>query len=292
MAEEETGTDVYQTILETLIAYGIVDPDDTSGSNLATWISDQLADNVSEEQLWRDIKQRDEYKARFPAMEFFDSQFQGMTELKYIERENEYRQSIERLGLNYAGFKSTSFIGSLMSNEVSVDELTQRVNYAEQYINNNAPQSVVRALRDEFGLSNMEMVEYLLDPENDDLALSMEMENRKARAQVRGAAEDSGMNLSNRLVQELANAGVGYRNAIMGLQEVAISRETLSRLAAMEGDTFTDDELAGTSSQFQTVGSVEAKKKRSGLASRERARFSGASGIGRGSLARGGLGSQ
>ena len=286
--------DVYEQIRSALIAYGILDADSAPGNNdLADWIFQQLEDNVSEDQVWRDIKQTDAYKERFPGMEYFDKQMSGLTELQYIAREQQYKDQVGRLGLNYEGFRSRDYIASLMTNDVSVDELTARVNYAEEYISAYAPQSVVDALRNEYGLTNMEMVEYMLDPESSDLSLDLEFKTRSGRAQVLGAAADSGMDLSSRLSDELASAGVGYRNAIMGLQEVAAVREDLNRLAAMDGQaTFTDDELAGTSTQFQTVGSVEAKKKRGALSSKERARFSGSSGVGRGSLSRGGLGSQ
>lgn len=294
MAEERTMQDVYETIRSTLISYGIIDADSAPGNNdLADWIFQQLEENVSEDQVWRDIKQTDAYKQRFPGMAYFDKQMSGVSEAEYISREQKYKEQISRLGLNYKGFQSRDYLASLMTNDVSVDELTARVKYAEEYIGAFAPQSVVDALRKDYGLTDIEMVEYMLDPESSDLSLDLEFKTRSGRAQVLGAAADSGMDLSSRLADELASAGVGYRNAIMGLQEVAAVREDLNRLAAMDGQaTFTDDELAGTSTQFQAVGSVEAKKKRGALASKERARFSGSSGVGRGSLSRGGLGSQ
>jgi hypothetical protein len=285
---------VYETIRDTLILWGIIDENTQPGeSNLADWIFQQLEDGTSQDQVWRDIKQTDAYRQRFPGMEYFDKQMEGFTEGDYINRENQYKEQIRRLGLNYPGFTSRDYLASLMVNEISVDELKDRVNYAEEYIGTYAPQSVKDALRSEYGLTDMEMVEYMLNPEANDLVLDLEFKSKAGRANVLGAARDTSMNLSDRLVSELAEAGTSYRSAIMGLQEVAAVREDLNRLAAMDGqDKFTDDELAGTSTQLWTSGSVKAKQKKKALASKERARFSGSSGAGRTSLGSSGLGSR
>ena len=288
---ETTSQDIYSTIMATLASYGIVIDDDPNASNLGSWLWQQLIDGASQDQILREIKETDEYKARFPAMAHFDETMQGMTEGGYIAREKQYRDALGALGLQYQGFGTTDYLASLMQNEVSVDELTDRVKYAQDYISQQAPRSVVDALRSEYGMTDIEMVEYMLDPDNDDLKISLEYQANRSRAEVLGAAADSGLGLSRGMVNELARSGVGYRQGVMGMQEAAQNADALRQLSALDGDSFTDDEIAATSSQFQTVGSVKAKEKKKKLASKERARFSKSSGLSGRSLTQGGLGS-
>jgi hypothetical protein len=250
----------------------------------------QWENNVSQDEIVREMRTQPAYIKRFPAMSYLSGIGQAINEVDYIRAESEYRSAISTLGTQYKDFYSTDYIGKMMMNDVSPVEATKRVAAAQEYIYSTAPRSVVEALRNQYGLTDGDMVAYMLDPENLGQKVLSDFETRRARADVLGAANEAGLALSNRTADEIAARNYTYGNSAEKFDKVRRESATLSQLAAISNGSLTDSEVLAA--EFSLEGGTKAKKKIKGLASQERARFSGSSGIGGGSLAGGGLGSR
>ena len=283
MAEEQT--DAFKELQRVLVEYLGDD-----GRELADWMVRQWESGVTDQEIIREMRNQDSYKKRFPGMQHFVDIGQAIDESSYIAAERTYRQAISTLGPGYKDFYSTDYIGKMMMNDVSPSEATQRVAAAQEYIFSNAPKSVVDALKNQYGMTNGDLVAYMLDPENLGSKVLSDFELRKSRANILGSAIDQGMSITDATADAVAARGYDYGTSSTKMQNAKTNSATLSQLAAMSNGSITDDEVLAA--EFSLEGGDKAKKKIKGLASQERARFSKSSGLSRGSLSSGGLGSK
>lgn len=278
--------DAFQMFIDALTQYMGDD-----GLALAEWALAQRTAAVPDSTILREIRQQEAYKKRFPAMEYFSSIGQAPSESAYIAAEAEYRKAMSVLGPGYEKYVTTDYIGNMMKNDLDTGEVVKRVAAAQDYIYSSAPREVVEALRSEYGMTDNEMVAYMLDPENIGRQVLVDYEIRSARAQVRGAANAVGIeSLTAEDADEIAARGYNYTNATPQLARAKEDSRTLAEMASMSGDSFTERE--SLSAEFNLGGGEAAKRKKKRLASQERARFSGSSGVSRTSLSSGGLGSR
>lgn len=99
-------------------------------------------------QIMLDIRSRPEYKARFPAMAALAAKGHAMTEKEYVDYERSAAQIFSYAGL--AQFATPSYLQSILENEVSLDELGDRIrNGYEKVI--EAPPEVRNQFAEWFG---------------------------------------------------------------------------------------------------------------------------------------------
>ena len=288
MAEENglnDQTDAFLALKDALVSYLGAD-----GATLADWMVSQWQAGVPQDQIAREIRQQPAYKARFPAMEYFSSQRMGVSEAEYIASEREYRDAISGLGPAYSQYFSTEFLGDLMMGGVNTTEAAQRVARAQEYIYSTAPRSVVDALKSQYGMTDGDLVAYMLDPNNIGAQIIADFETKRARADILGAANDSVLSMSNATADAIAARDYTYGTSVGKIQSATAKAVTLSKLAAMSNGTYTEDEALAA--EFNLEGANAAKTRERKLASQERARFSRTSAIGNNSLASRGLGTQ
>lgn len=286
MADEVDGqTDAFIALKDALVSY-LGD----SGVALADWMVSQWQAGVPQSQIAREIREQPAYKERFPAMEYFSGLREGVSEAEYIQSEREYRDAISSLGPAYSQYFSTEFIGDLMMGGVNTTEATQRVARAQEYIYSTAPRSVVDALKNQYGMTDGDLVAYILDPNNIGAQVIADFDARRARADILGAAADSGLSLTADAADAIAARDYTYGTAIGKLQTADAKAMTLSKLAALSNGTYTQDEALAA--EFNLDGANAARTRERKLASQERARFSRSSAIGNNSLATRGLGTQ
>lgn len=287
MAEEtlDGQTDAFIALKDALVSYLGDD-----GAALADWMVSQWQAGVPQAQIAREIREQPAYKARFPAMEYFSSQRMGVSEADYIASEREYRDAVSGLGPAYSQYFSTEFIGDLMMGGVNTTEAAQRVARAQEYIYSTAPRSVVDALKKQYGMTDGDLVAYILDPNNIGAQVIADFDAKRARADILGAATDAGLSLGNAAADAIAARDYTYGTAIGKMQAADAKAVTLSKLAAMSNGTYTEDEALAA--EFNLEGANAAKTRERKLASQERARFSRTSAIGNNSLATRGLGTQ
>jgi hypothetical protein len=175
-----------------------------------------------------------------------------------------------------AGFyDSNADFAAWIGNDVSPAEVRARAQMASDAVNKANPE-FKQALRDYYGLSDSEMAAYILDQKR-----SMPiLERQYQAAQIGGAALEQGLNVSAGRADALAGYGVTQDQARSGYSAIQQALPTLDKLANIDKTSYDQ----GTAEDAFLLGKGDAVTKTKRLASNERARFSGQSGVGQGSL--------
>lgn len=210
--------------------------------------------------------------------------------MEYVAMERGYEATLQDLPGNWATREN---ITKWISSGLSVAMVDERISVAQDYINYDVNPEVRRELRDIYGLTDQEMVAYVLSDQANKDRLANEWDKRVRQANVGAAARSFGIGIDDNLRDSIASSSDStytYGQTAAAFSNIADQAESYRRLGAISGyRTSTDDLVAD---EFNLAGGAEARKMKRRLASQERGRFSGSSSIGRGSLARGGLGSQ
>ena len=246
------------------------------------------------DQLWIMVSNDDAYKAeynkRFAANE--DRAKNGLSRLlpaTYIELEKGYRSAMMSRGMPEGLFDENDDFTNLIANDVSVVEVEDRLDTALDYINFEGNSAVKSELREIYGLTDSEMAAYVLDPDRTLDYLERESKSSMRKAAVGGSATNAGTDLSDSLRDEIANMYGGsswektFADTSSNFTTVAQETPLYNRLALLSDTEASSDDLV--KGQFNLTGAAEAKTKKKKLASQERARFSGSSGISKTSLA-------
>ena len=239
--------------------------------------------------LSRDSNYQAAYFARFPAVqrvrELNKTRLQqGLTLVaeqspaSYVALEEGYRQAL--VGLPTGLWGNANDVADWIVKDVSPVEVASRVTTAKNYINYSANSSIKVQLRQIYGMSDQEMAAYVLDEDRALGFIESEYQSRMRKATVGAAAVDSGLSISDATRDQVAGNdtyGSSYGNVSAGFNAVADIADTYSQLGRMSGVETSTDELI--SDQFGVGAASEAAKKKRTLASQERARFTGSSGI-------------
>lgn len=282
-------SDAYDLIKSTLRQWGLED------SGFAELIWRLVKEDRSSDYALNEIRGSEAYRQRFPALAEINRKYNlGWDEGKYITQEGAYIEALADLGQAGDRYKDRSQYAQWMLNDVSPAELTRRIDSATSYIYLDAPASVKNALRTQYGLTDDEMVSYMLDPQAMGKELELKFAQNVRKATVMGAASDAGISgLSEGTINDLTQSRYGqdYGTAAAQFSNIAAEGESWNKLADISGEQRLGvDELAAD--EFGTAQGGQAAKRKKRLASQERARFSGSSAIGAGSLRVSGLGSQ
>jgi hypothetical protein len=180
---------------------------------------------------------------------------------------------------------------NLIANDVSAEELEDRVMTAQNRVLNANPE-VLQAIKDFYGdsITNGDILAYTLNPTKglDDI------KRKVTAAEIGGAAVQAGLNLGKTAedralyaarAAELGAAGITKQQAQQGFQTVAEVAPRGGQLAAMYGESPYTQQTA-EAEVFGLAGSTEAAKQRKKLVGLERAAFSGQAGSAQGALGR------
>lgn len=218
----------------------------------------------------------------------------GLSQLlpaQYIALEQGYKQLFLRYGVPADMFDSPDDLAALIGNDVSPVEVNDRLSLASRYLNYAGNAEVKQQLKDIYGMSDGELLAYVLDPKKTQTYLESETRRNFARANVGGAAATQGVKLTNDFRDEIAgiltsNASDASFDAINSrFGEVAAQAPAYARLGSLSFVDATSDDLVRE--QFGTAGAADATNKKKALAAQERARFGGQSGLGSTSLSAG-----
>jgi hypothetical protein len=242
----------------------------------------------------RDKAYQDAYFARFPAVSEIRAinaqrQAQGLppraepTAAAYVALEASYRQAL--YGLPDGMWGTTDDVAQWIINGVSPQEVEDRVVMAQNYITTDTNQYVRAELRDIYGLTDQEMVAYVLDPDRATATLEAEYERRKKQANVGGGAAAQGVSLDDLLREEIGDTQYGstFDMSSQVFSGVAAESGAYERLGKLSRQETSQSDLIREA--FGISGSADARNKKKKLASQERARFGGQSALSRTSLA-------
>ena len=244
--------------------------------------------------LSRDANYQQAYHNRFPAVKEIRAlnaqrAAQGLppraepSPAAYIALEAGYRQAL--VGLPDGVWGRSEDIADWIVGEVSVQEVADRVSTAKNYIYYDANDLVKEELRGIYGMTNEEMVSYVLDPDRALPQLEAEYERRKSQANVGAGARSQGVGLSELLRDEISQTQFGstFDMSSQTFKSVANESVAYERLGKLAREETTQADLIREA--FGISGSAEASIKKKRLASQERAKFSGQSALSKTSLA-------
>lgn len=220
----------------------------------------------------------------------------GLSELlpaSYVAMEQGYKQLYQRYGVPATLFDDPSDFADLIGKDVAVTEVNDRLSMASQYVNYSGNAAVRQQLRDLYDMTDGEMMAYVLDPKRTEDYLQSESRRNFNRANVGGAAATAGVTLAADFRDEIAGLYTSIDSSYTSTygdasgKFAAVARDTpgYQRLGALSGVAASADELIRE--QFDMAGGGAVANKKLGLASAERARFSGQSAVGSTSLSAG-----
>lgn len=241
------------------------------------------------------------YFARFPAVQKIrEINKQRIAEGKapiaepnpgtYVQLEQGYRAALH--GLPEGAFGSAEQMADWIVKEKSPQEIADQVAVAKNYINYQANDYVKTALRNVYGMTDTEMVAYVLGGEKTVEFLQTQWQRRMAQSNVLGASAASGIGVDGLMADQIGQTAFGssFDAAMGGFRNVAEQVPDWQRLGRIYNSDNTTGELI--TENFGLGGGAEVTTKKNKLASAERAAFGGSSAIARGSLSQRSLGQQ
>ena len=236
------------------------------------------------------LRETGQYKERFKGL--LGLQQRGITDVRseaeYLQLETSYRQVFRENGLSdFLGTPGTQGeydgIADIVSKySLSVNEVADRVSDAQR-VAQNTSQEVKDAFQEYFGIDSNQIVEFSLDP-----VRTADKMNRQANAAIAGgyAAKQAlkiGANAADQLAELAGTGDLQVSQIATGITGAKAVADATKRLASIDNIDLSNDEIVGAEFGTNAAGANKVKT----LQSQERARFSGSSGFGKGSLKRG-----
>jgi len=261
--------DVYSTIVDRLNRYNL--------GGLAPLIKKLAIEGATEATIMLRLQDEPIYQERFKANQSRISKgLKALTPAEYLTLEDDYRQVLRAYGLKQ--FDNDAYVSQFLANDISVSELSNRVVTAVQRVQNADP-AVSSMLKNYYGITNNDLVAYVLDPNQQ----FQKIERQVAASEIGVAAGRQGFNIGVPVAEQLAAQGITQAEAQRGYATIADILPTAEKLSDIYGTTLESYGLAeGEQEVFNQLASAQRKRQR--LVSREVAEFSGQAGVGRGSL--------
>jgi len=233
--------------------------------SLGDLITYYITKGYSEDAISVLIRDSPEYKARFPAMAALTARGRGISEAAYISYESNAATLERQYGLPTGML--TGAVTSLLTNEVSANELNNRVQLgaAAAY---TAPEQTRTKFKEYFGVgSQAALIAHYIDP----AVAQPYLEKQYAQAIIGGAGLQQGVDVGLDIAAGLADAGVSDAQARQGFGQVA----SATSLQSGKGETASQGDLVGAA--FGT--SAEATEKVARVAGSRKAGFNAGGGF-------------
>ena len=229
-----------------------------------------------------ELQTTDEWKQRFSANE--SRLKQGLPVLSpadYLATEASYKDIMIKAGLPASVINDTSYLGQLISKDVSPVEVQQRVDAARTALNAEDP-FVKQQLQAQFGLTTGDLTMHLLDPS----VASNIIQQKVTAAQIGAEAEKQGTDISTQNAQALAAQGVTQAQAQQGFMAIGQELPGVQALGQRYAANAPTLGIGGAlqASTFGTAGGAQSEAELARLKTQEVSAFSGSSGAGKGSL--------
>jgi hypothetical protein len=247
---DATTQNAYTFLLETFRQYGL--------ESLAGKIMGFLREGYDQATIPFLLRDTEEYKARFPAMEELSRKGVGFDEASYVNFERNALQQEQRYGLPKGMLSDPGRVRQMLVNDIDADDLNARVamNAAAAQ---DAPQDLKDALRDYYGLDEGSLTAYYLDPDN---SLSL-LQRQSAAARVGQYAREQNLAVDRAKAEALA--AQGYSEGQL--------REGMATAAALSGLGLSQDTLMEAG-----MGDVAAQRAVREVQTARQAQFQGGGG--------------
>lgn len=260
----------FDTMMLLLEQYGL--------GSLAGVLQGLILDGITDQaSLMLALQQTQEWKDRFAGNEMLaQNGVPVLSVAEYLAVERSYAQILKNHGLPAGFYDDPADFAKWIGNSVSANELNQRATMYSDLAKREDP-AIIEQLKS-MGLSEGDILAHLMDPSR-----AMPLLQKKYQTTLIGAAaRRQGVVGDNEYLGHLSDIGVTEQQAIQGYGVIGENLSTLDTLGDIHGEDY--DQRDFESEVFEQDG--QSAKKRKKLASRERAAFSGESGIGQGSLTR------
>lgn len=242
--------------------------------SLAPKIISFVQAGMSAETISIELTQTPEYKQRFSANDArIKAGLPALSAAEYLATERAYRQVMQAAGLPVGFYDTSSDFTAWLANDVSPTEVKARVDAASEAIN-SAPAETLDYLKRWYGVGDL--VAFALDSKR---ALPL-IEQRISAAEAAATAGTQGVSLGQDLAEQIGRQGFSLAQLRSGFSTVGTDASALGKLADIYGGAVTQDDLV---KDVLLQDSASGRKVR-GLASQERAAFSGTAGVGKASL--------
>lgn len=241
------------------------------------FIQSQIDEDVPSDAVMLNMRSQKFYQQRFAANETLRKK--GLAEMdpgEYLAAERAYSQTLKSAGLS--GISTRSNFAKLIGGEVSNLELADRITNVYDRIN-NADTELSKQLGGLFnlGLSKSDLAEALLTGDEGAASLKRKVSLAEIRSEFAPRGIQSALG-----EQELLNLGVTREQARTGAEYAKQGTQQLGRLSEIYKMDSTDLQKELEMEAFKGTESQRRKQ----LLAREKAAFSGSSGVGQPSLGR------
>jgi len=189
-----------------------------------------------------------------------------LNEGQIIQLEDTYRQIFTAAGIPKK-FWQQDDLNNLIGQDVSPQEVADRVKLAEDAINNTDP-AYTRAFREYYGIGKKSLVGYMLNRKKGVQLLSEQVKAAEIGAEAGSTGMDS---VGKKFAEKLVDKDISRQEARQAFANVADTEQDWKKLAAVSGEKISEKGLIKDELGLDKDGKVGRKKKR--LASQERARF-------------------
>ena len=270
-ADQAEKRDAFATIQDTMRAYGFTDAE---MSELSGFIEKQIIDpNIGPNMAILNMRNLGVYKARFSGNEaLVKAGKNALSEYDYLQQENAYDEYFKAYGVGNLSTRAQK--ATLIGNSVSALEVDKRLNLAVKRVQGSDPE-ILKQLKTYYPtITDKDLVSYFLNPE----ATRIDLERKVTASEISSAAVGQGFAGGTSLnALGLADYGVDRAAALEGYANIAAVLPEATKLGNIYGETgIKYDQMAGEEEFLKS--SDAAKRKRTTLASRERASFEGSAG--------------
>lgn len=249
--------------------------------SLASWIVQQQVDGKDDLTIVTELRQRPEYKQRFPAMDALQRAVNSggaghaVTEADYLSMEDAYKQAFQNSGLPSTMYNTPDDFRRLIEAQVSPAEVQRRVAAAKVAVDNTDP-NTRGSMLDMYGITSTDLMAYALDPEKN----ADHLQRIATSSILAGYGKSSGLSdLSRRqwegYAQDLINQEADDSDIRSIISSAYVTVENQRRLAGIEGEQFTTNDALDVTIRKDAVKGLASEQR----AKREKARFSGSQGV-------------
>lgn len=202
-----------------------------------------------------EVRQTDEYKARFPGMQMRqDMGLSAISEVDYLALERDYRGIFRAAGLPDHFSDGPEDFGAFIAGDVSPAEVQSRVALAEQ-ARDVANQDIVYQLKDFYGLTDGDLTAYYLNPE---LASNIFEERRRmgAATLATAAARTLGTGLSKATAEAAERQSIAAADLSAALAQRAGLTADLIGSEGLAADVLVEGDLLGQAQERARVRRV------------------------------------
>lgn len=250
-------------------------------SSLVAPLKDLITSGASPSEFTIKLRETDAYKKRFAANEArIKNGLRALSESEYIRNEDAYQEVMRRRGLPESYYSKGDMgiqkgFEALLAGDVSSTELEDRIVTAQDRVLNANPEIAAQLKQFYPGISNGDILAYVLDPAN---AIN-QIKRKVTAAEIGAAAGTYGLSTTVGRAEQLAGAGVTEATAQQGFKTISQVGPRAGVLAQYyKQDPYTQE--TAEREFFGLTGAREAEMQRKKLTQLEQAAFSGSAGTG------------